>query len=88
MSESNIRAGDRLMSFRKIGCLKNGIFAKSTLKPMTSVFNYEAEKQKIKMLSSAGEWITVSGLRRTGKTTLVRSTASSMDKYTVLYVDM
>ena len=76
------------MSFRKPECLKNGIFAKSTLKPISSVFNYDKEKQKIKMLSSVGEWISVSGLRRTGKTTLVRSTVTSMKKNTVLYVDM
>ena len=72
----------------ELNCLKEGIFAKSTLKPINSVFNYEGEKNKIKLLVSVGDWATVSGLRRTGKTTLVRSTISAMKNTNVLYVDM
>jgi len=76
------------MSSKRMKCLQDGIFAKSTLKPIESVYNYNNEKEKIKLLISAGEWLTVSGLRRTGKTTLVRSTVSAMKETNTLYVDM
>ncbi|MEQ9714331.1 MAG: ATP-binding protein [Candidatus Asgardarchaeum sp.] len=72
----------------EIDCLKDGIFSKSTLKPLRSVFNYDQEKKKIQLLVSAGEWFTVSGLRRTGKTTLARSTVATINDIQTIYVDM
>ena len=60
-------------------CLENGIFAKTTVKPLSSVFDLSDEKKVVSMLVNAGEWFTVSGLRRTGKTTLVRSVANSLN---------
>jgi len=62
-----------------VRCLENGIFAKTTVKPLSSVFDLSDEKKVVSMLVNAGEWFTVSGLRRTGKTTLVRSVANSFN---------
>ncbi len=67
------------MNDMKIPCLKDGIFARSTLKPLESVFDFEEEKRKIVFYSINGEWFVVSGLRRTGKTTLVRSVCNAID---------
>lgn len=64
---------------KKIPCLENGIFARTTLKPLESVFNFYKEKKRIAYLVTNGEWFTVSGLRRTGKTTLVRSVCNELD---------
>jgi len=64
---------------KKIPCLEDGIFSRKTLKPLESVFNFDDEKRKINLLVTNGEWFTVSGLRRTGKTTLVRSVCNSLD---------
>jgi len=66
-------------TYEKIPCLGNGIFARTTLKPLDSVFNFEEEKRKIAHLAINGEWFIVSGLRRTGKTTLVRSVCQQLD---------
>ncbi|MGQ4834627.1 MAG: AAA family ATPase [Candidatus Asgardarchaeia archaeon] len=68
-------------------CLKNGIFARTTLKPLSSVFNLEKEKNSIKTLVKNGEWFSVSGLRRTGKTTLVRSVINTLDVYPI-YINL
>ena len=68
-------------------CLEEGIFARTTLKPLNSVFNLDKEKRYIKVLVENGEWFTVSGLRRTGKTTLVRSVISAMDVYSI-YINL
>ncbi len=72
---------------KRIPCLENGIFARSTLKPLDSVFNFDEEKKKISLLATNGEWFTVSGLRRTGKTTLVRSVCNTINAITV-YVNI
>ncbi len=68
-------------------CLEKGIFARTTVKPLSSVFNFEREKRAIEFLMRSGEWFVVSGLRRTGKTTLVRSIAESLDLIPI-YVNM
>ncbi|MCD6514583.1 MAG: ATP-binding protein [Candidatus Odinarchaeota archaeon] len=68
-------------------CLETGIFARTTLKPLKSIFNLEREKQVVKVLIESGEWFTVSGLRRTGKTTLTRSVANTLDVYPI-YINL
>jgi len=68
-------------------CLENGIFARTTLKPLSSIFNLEQEKKTVKTLIENGEWFTVSGLRRTGKTTLVRSIINTLEVYPI-YVNL
>ena len=71
-----------------LDCLEEGFFSKSTLKPLKYVYNYETEKKLIKSMMETGEWFSLCGLRRTGKTTLVRSIANSLRNVAVLYVDM
>lgn len=68
-------------------CLENGIFSKTTMKPLSSVFDLDDEKNVVSTLVDAGEWFTVSGLRRTGKTTLVRSVANSLNIISI-YVNL
>ena len=70
-----------------MNCLENGIFARATLKPLDSVFNFDREKRYITTLVKHGEWFTVSGLRRTGKTTLVRSVVNTLDVYAI-YINL
>ena len=68
-------------------CLKDGIFSRTTLKPLSSVFNFDNEKERVKLYITNGEWFVVSGLRRTGKTTLVRSVSESL-KVIPVYVNL
>ncbi len=70
-----------------LDCIENGLFAKSTIKPLSNVFGLEDEIKRTKAYLRAGEWFLVSGLRRTGKTTLIRSVAASLDEHRVMYVN-
>ena len=50
-----------------------GYFSRSTVKPIDKIFNLEKEKKLIIEFLRHNEWFMVSGIRRVGKTTLVRS---------------
>jgi len=63
------------------------IFEKKTIKSIDSIFNMEEYKELIRLYIEYGEWFTVAGLRRTGKTTLVRSIVASM-KIPAIYVNL
>lgn len=54
-------------------CLDSGYFSRSTVKPLDKIFNLEREKKLISAYLKHGEWFMVSGIRRVGKTTLIRS---------------
>ncbi|MFX1248066.1 MAG: ATP-binding protein [Promethearchaeota archaeon] len=69
-------------------CLENGIFARTTIKPINSVFGLESEKEQAKVYLTSGEWFTIAGLRRTGKTTLIRSVAATIKDTNVIYMNM
>ncbi|MHA2245744.1 MAG: AAA family ATPase [Candidatus Hodarchaeales archaeon] len=69
-------------------CLKEGIFARTTIKPLTNVFGLEKEKSQANIYLSSGEWFTIAGLRRTGKTTMIRSVARTIKDTNVIYLNM
>ncbi len=70
-----------------LNCLNDGIFAKSTIKPLSSIFGLDNEISRVKAYLTNGEWFLISGLRRTGKTTLVRSVAATLKEYSVFYLN-
>ncbi|MGQ4892853.1 MAG: AAA family ATPase [Candidatus Njordarchaeia archaeon] len=72
---------------KKKTCLEEGIFSISTIKTLENVFDREKEKRVLKNLIESRAWITVSGLRRTGKTTLVRSISNTLSKFHTIYIN-
>ena len=68
-------------------CLLEGIFAASTVKKRKSVYDRDDEWRRLELFIKTRAWCTVSGLRRTGKTTLVRSVVSSLSGYLGIYIN-
>jgi len=64
------------------------LFSVGTLKPLDKVFDRDLEKEKVKYLIEHGFAFSVSGLRRVGKTTLVRSVASAIEDVIPAYVNL
>ena len=54
------------------------IFERKTMKNINAVYGVEEYKRLVRTYIEYGEWFTVAGLRRTGKTTLVRSIVAFM----------
>ena len=54
------------------------IFERKTVKNINAIFDVDEYKQLVHTYIEYGEWFTVAGLRRTGKTTLVRSIVAFM----------
>ncbi len=48
------------------------------MKPLDKVFGFENEKRILAEYIRSGEWFTISGIRRVGKTTLTRSIVSNL----------
>jgi len=63
------------------------LFERTTVKPINHVYDLDEYKEIIRFNVSASEWFTVAGLRRTGKTTLVRSVIADM-KIPCIYVNL
>jgi len=70
-----------------IPCLLEGIFAAKTVKRRESVYDRDDEWKNLELFVKTRAWCTVCGLRRTGKTTLVRSVASSIKGNLVIYIN-
>lgn len=69
-------------------CISRGLFSRDTIKPLEKIYNYEKEKKKIKNLIRFGRTFAVSGLRRVGKTTIIRSISKFIDDHITLYINM
>ena len=54
------------------------LFERKTVKSIDSIFDLDEYKDLIRGYIEYGEWFTVAGLRRTGKTTLVRFIIKSL----------
>ena len=68
-------------------CLEVGLFSRATLKPLDKVFDFDDEKRVILEYIRGGEWFTVSGIRRVGKTTLVRSVVNHLG-FRSIYINL
>jgi len=64
---------------KSMKCLEAGLFSRATLKPLNEIFDFEYEKRIFREYLASGEWFMVSGIRRVGKTTIVRSIANVID---------
>ncbi len=71
----------------KIACLEDGIFSTSTIKRLENLYDREDEKGELEVLIKTNAWITLSGLRRTGKTTLARSVSLSLQDFYTIYIN-
>ncbi len=69
-------------------CISKGLFSRDTIKPLEKIYNYENEKKRIINLIKFSKMFAVSGLRRVGKTTIVRSISSFIENYITLYINM
>ncbi len=63
------------------------LFRKTTVKSIGSIYDFDEYKVLIQEYVEDGEWFTVAGLRRTGKTTLVRSVVRSL-RVPSIYVNL
>ncbi|MGQ4891333.1 MAG: AAA family ATPase [Candidatus Njordarchaeia archaeon] len=70
-----------------MSCLENGFFSRSTVKPLEKIFDLDREKSLIRTYLEHGEWFMVSGVRRVGKTTLVRSILNNLNVQTI-YINL
>ncbi len=70
-----------------VDCLKEGIFSKTTIKSPSNIFGLEKEMKLVRAFLTSGEWFLISGLRRTGKTTLIRSAAATLKNHHVFYLN-
>ncbi len=68
-------------------CLREGIFSLGTEKKLENIFDREHEKKYITTLIRSRAWFSICGLRRTGKTTLIRSIAHSLEGFSTVYVN-
>ena len=72
---------------KKIPCLEDGIFALKTLKKIENIYDRDLEKKWLETMFASMAWFSVCGLRRTGKTTLVRSIADALERFSVIYLN-
>ena len=68
-------------------CLTEGFFSLSTVKKLERIYDREKEKRRISLDIKTGCLVFVSGLRRVGKTTLVRSISNSMKDRITIYIN-
>jgi len=76
-----------LKKLGKFSCLEEGIFALKTLKSVENIYDREEEKKWLEAAFKSRAWFSVCGLRRTGKTTLVRSIAHALKSFEVVYIN-